>query len=498
MSRIGSSLQSVLIREIANNRTEMNDLSRQLSSGRVAESYGGLGSGRTMSLALREEKTQIAGFQNTVTLAKTRVKIMDGAVDHLRNNGSDMRSQLLVAGFEPTDNGQTLAQMQAKTRLSEAVELVNTEVAGRHLFGGAKTDEPPVRPPAELLDGVGSQAGFRQIMDERRQADIGDGKGRLVQFAAGPAETVLSEDIAGSPFGFKIASMRSDLSGVTATGPAGAPAAVNVAFGAPLPADGDQLFITLDLPDGTKTELALTAKSGGDLKAGEFAIGADAATTASNFENALSSLLSAEAKSSLNAASMQVAADDFFVGGTDVAQRVDGPPFDTATGLRDATAEDTVAWYTGDKSTTPARETSFARVTEDTLVAYGARADEAGFSNIMKQFAILSATVIDGSSDNAANDYKAMTDRVSGKLGNSDKSNSLDRIIGELAIAQGSLQEADQRHIAGDNMVTNFLSEIETADINEVATKLLAMQTQLQASYQVTGMLSKLSLANFL
>jgi len=499
MSRIGASLQSVLIREISNNRSEISDLSRQLSSGKKAESYGGLGSDRTMALSLRAEKSQIEGFRDTIALAQTRVKVMDTVVGQMRTQGTQMRSQLLVAGFEVLGNGQTQTQVQASSRLAEAVDLLNTDVAGRQLFAGTKTDETPVRPPAEILDGLGSKAGFRQIMDERRQADMGaDGKGRLVTGSSGPANVSLGEDAAGSPFGFKLASARSGLSGATLTEPAGSPSTLSVDFAAPLPTDGQQLFITLDMPDGTQTELILTARTSGEAQEGEFLVGADGAATATNFKDALSGLLTQKADTSLQAASMQAAADDFFVSGAVAAQRVDGPPFDSATGLRDASASDTIDWYRGDKSSIPARESSFARVGENKLIPYGARADESPFSTMIKQFAIMSTATFDQAKPNDSDRYSEMSARVSGNLGDSVRDKSIDRIFGELAIVQNALGEADKRFETKDDMLTNFLSDIETTDLNETAAKLLSMQTQLQASYQVTSMLSKLSLTNFL
>ncbi|MCP4933574.1 MAG: flagellar biosynthesis protein FlgL [bacterium] len=499
MTRIGSAQQSVLLRQIANNRTQMDDLHRQISSGKVADTYGGLGSERGMAVSLRAEKSDIEGFQNTITLVQTRLQVMDVAVGQLRKTASDMSSQMIISGYEPTDTGQTLAQIQAGARLADAVDTLNTDVGGRSLFAGANIDELPVVTPKEMLDGAGDKAGFRQIMDERRQADVGsDGMGRLSLAASGATEVVLLEDVSGSPFGFKLDGLRTDLTGVTTTGPIGDPSGITVDFSLPLPEDSEQLFISFDLPDGTTTELELTAISDGDIGVGEFLIGADAAATAVNFQAALGSLLEREAETSLSAASMQAAANDFFTSGTDEVQRVDGPPFDTATGLRDGTSDDTVEWYIGDRSDTPARETALARIDDNRLVAYGARADEEAFSTMIKQFAILASATFDPAGDNDQARYTAMGDRVRDTLSNSDESKTIDRVIGELAIAQSALGEASDRHTSADNMVTTFLSEIETADINEAAVNLLSLQTQLQASYQVTSMLSNLSLVNFL
>ena len=500
MSRIGGhSGQTVMLREITQTRVDMEDLQRQLASGKVAKTYGGLGSDRTMALALQQEKTQIETFRDTITLASTRLDVMDAAVGQMRESASATRGQLLIGGFEPDSGGQTVAQKQARARLADTVDLLNTEIGGRQLFAGTKTDNPPVLPPAELLDGVGSKAGFRQIMSERREADLGvNSNGRLGLEASDPQSLVLSEDVAGSPFGFKIDTVRSSLSGVDIAGPAGDPATIGFDFTAVLPQDGEEITLTLNLPDGTKTELTLTARLGGEPDAGEFSIGTDAASTASSFQNALTSRLQTEAGSTLVGASMQAAADDFFTSGSNPPQRVNGPPFASATGLRDATNEDTVAWYTGDRSDTPARETALARIDENSVVAYGARADEEAFGTLIKQYAILSSATFPGDSEQGLEQYSAMTDRVGAQLSGSIKSESIDRVIGELAISKGRLQEADDRYITSGNMITGFLSDIETADVAEVAASLLSKQTQLQASYQVTSMLSRLTLANFL
>jgi flagellin-like hook-associated protein FlgL len=47
-------------------------------------------------------------------------------------------------------------------------------------------------------------------------------------------------------------------------------------------------------------------------------------------------------------------------------------------------------------------------------------------------------------------------------------------------------------------MLQGILSSAEGVDTSDVAAQLLTAQTQLQASYQATAMLSKLSLVNFL
>ena len=68
----------------------------------------------------------------------------------------------------------------SKARLDELVTLLNSDVAGRYLFGGSNTDRPPLPDTNVLLDGQGGKAGFKTVLNERKAADIGDdGMGRL-------------------------------------------------------------------------------------------------------------------------------------------------------------------------------------------------------------------------------------------------------------------------------------------------------------------------------
>lgn len=494
----GPGINGVFLREVANTRAQMAEVQTQIASGKVASTYGGLGQDRSVSLALRQEMGSIAAYRDSIGLALPRVKIVQSAVQGMRDIASSTRSAMLVSGLDLNGSSQSMAQTQGRVQLGATLDLLNTEIGGRHLFSGTGIDRSPVAQVGEILDGADGKAGFRQVMDERRQADLGaDGRGRLVLQTAG-SSVQLAEDAAGSPFGFKMDAVSSTLTGTAVTGPAGSPAAIGVAFSASLPDAGDTIALTLAMPDGTSSEVRLKAVRTGEAGEGEFLVGADANATAANFRTALAASVEKLAGRELAAASMQAAANDFFTSGTAVPQRVDGPPFSSATALRDATDSDTVRWYRGEISDAPARETSLAKVDDRQIVAYGARADEAPFATLVKQLAVLSSATFAESDGDAYNKYAAMTGRVGSQLAYSVKADSLDRVVGDFAVAEGALSAADERHDGTDNMLTGYLAGIETTDVNQAGAKLLSLQTQLQASYQVTSMLSQLSLVNFL
>jgi len=151
-----------------------------------------------------------------------RLDVMLLTLDRVRELASESKSAALAVGFEPLSTGQTVYQMEVSARFDEVTALLNTEVNGRHLFGGRETEQDPVLPSAEILDGGSGRAGFKQIASERRLADLGaDGRGRLVLNAPGGATATIAEDAAGSPFGFKLAGATSTLSGTSIIGPAG-------------------------------------------------------------------------------------------------------------------------------------------------------------------------------------------------------------------------------------------------------------------------------------
>lgn len=491
---IGSS-HSPLARALSESRAEMARLQQQLATGKAVTNYVELGSARVPVLAARAEIAGIGGYMKTIESAGLRLEVMQLALGRIGDIAGTTRSAMLAGGFDLGAGGQTPAQIGARGSLDELVSLLNSEVAGRYLFGGRQIENPPVAGASAILDGKNGAAGFRQVAAERRLADLGDGLGRLAITPAAGAVTLAEDAI--SPFGFKIAGVASSLNGTTVTGPAGAPASLDVAFGGTAPQDGETIAIRLALPDGTERTVTLTARTG-PAGAGEFQIGTNAAATGASFAATLDTALRNEAAVSLAAASGQAAADNFFDADTaNPPQRVDGPPFDTATALRDATPADTVLWYRGEAGSGSARSSALARVGNDRFVAYGARADEPGLRETVKQLAILSVETFSPADASASQRYQAMRSRAADALG-FPAGGSPDTIVAELASAQGAIGNAGERHDASYALLEDLIAGHEQADIYEVSARLLALQTKIQASLQVTVNLSQLSLVNFI
>lgn len=490
-----------LNKSIAQSRELLDELHQQLATGKKVQTYGDLGEARSQVLSLRGDLSRNEAYRQTGSLANTRVDTMLESLNRFRELSAETKSDALEFGFELQPGGQTVYQTEIGARFDEAVSLLNTEAAGRHLFAGREIENKPVAAPGDILNGTGTQAGFKQIVDERRQADLGaDGRGRLVLDPPPGDTATIAEDAAGSPFGFKLASVTSSLSGTNVSGPAGTPPSVDVEFTTgDLPQDGESLRLTLDMPDGTSKDVTLTARASGPAEEGEFLIGADAAETATNFQDALTQEIETAAQRELSAASLYAAADDFFDFDADnPPQRVDGPPFDTATSLRDATQNDTVFWYQGELSDTPARETALAKVDDSITVSYGARANEDSFRETLKTFAAVAVEEFDPADPHGSNRYNEIKLRASDKLGFGRNAQAVDDVISEIGVAKTTIARAEERHQANEALLQGFVEDKENADLYEVSASILSLRNRIEASLTVSSRLSNLSLVRFL
>jgi len=375
--------------------------------------------------------------------------------------------------------------------------ILNTQAGNGYIFSGAATNTPSVATADQILNGNGAQAGLTQLINERQQADLGTTPdlGRLVVSAPTTTSVSLAEDTAGSPFGMKLNSVTSSLTGATVTGPTGSPAAISVALGATNPNPGDQLNITFNMPDGTTQSVQLTATTTSPPPTGSFTIGTTPAATAANLQTALQTSINTVANTSLVAASAMEASSNFF---DQPPLRVSGPPFDTATSLVNGTPANTVSWYTGGTTTGSARATQVAQIGPDQTVDYGIQANETGIASQLQAIAAFAAFSVSPTNANATAQVSAISQSVTQALSSQTNQQSIQNIQTDLANAQSTMSTASSLQTQTQSTLQDMVSQIETVSPDQVASQILSLQTSLQASYQTTSMLSQLSLVKFL
>ncbi len=493
INSIGSST-SLLGQSVLNIKNQLNTLQVQLATGEKSTTYSGMGTGEGFAIAARAQLSNITGYQSTITNVGTTISAANTALQALSSTSSNVETAANSGSQTLNSNGQTAGQVTAISQLSSMLSILNTQGGNGYIFSGAATNTPSVTTADAILNGNGAQAGLTQIISERQQADLGTtGLGRLTVSAPTTTSVSLAQD--SSPFGIKLGAVSSTLTGATVTGPAGSPAAISVDLGATNPNPGDQLNITLNMPDGTTQSIKLTATTTSPPPTGSFTIGATPAATAANLQTALTTSITTVANTSLVAASAMEASSNFF---DQPPQRVSGPPFNTATSLVNGTSANTVSWYTGGTTTGSARATQVAQIGPSQTVDYGIQANEQGIASQLQAIAAFAAFTVSPTNTNAAAQVSDMSASVAQALSTQPTQQSIQDIQTDLANAQTTMSTASSLQTQTQSTLQDMVSQIETVSPDQVASQILALQTSLQASYQTTSMLSQLSLVKFL
>ncbi len=496
VNSVGSS-SNAMAQTLIDMRAQFDDLQRQLSTGEKSSTYSGLGLDRGLSVSLNAQMSAIGSYNNTIDTVMTTINLAQNALTSMSNIGHSMQTALADGSINTGTTGNS-AQTTAQSSLQQLVALLNSKSGDRYLFSGRATDQQSVASYDQIINGDGTRAGLSQVISERNQADLGaDGLGRLAVSAPTATSVSVAED-AVSPFGFKLGSVNSNLSNATVTGPSGSPASLSVDFTGQ-PSNGQTITLGLNLPDGTTTNLTLTATTDSPPGPNQFTIGASPSATAANLQTALTSALGTAAGGTLKAASTTAASNNFF--DADVnnpPQRVVGPPFDTATSLTAGSATDTVIWYTGEAASDPARSSASARIDSSLVVNYGTRANETGIRNLVQSAATLAAVSVSSSDPNAAAYSAALDQRLSTKLDGSGGAQTLTDIEAQLAGTQTSMNAVKSNHQQTSSTLSSFLQQIEGVSNEEVGTQLLALQTRMQAAMQTTAMMYQTSLVKYL
>jgi flagellar hook-associated protein 3 FlgL len=487
---------------ILNTRAQITELQQALGSGFKSDSYAGLGSDRTLALSMKNRVAKLESYQSSIQTVQLRLDVMQLSVSRFNEIVDTAKFELRNGGFDFASSDQTLAQEYGRSFFNESVSVLNADVAGRFLFSGRAVDTRPVEAPDLILEGDGTRAGLETLANERKLADAGaDGRGRLTLGAT--VDSITIDEDGDHPFGFKLGAITTDMNGAVVTTPGATQPRSGAVQLTAQPADGQEINIFLDLPDGTRERVTLTARS--DLASvagagpGDFQIGPDVATTLGNLQTAMENAIEDRAYTHLQSASTVQASRDFFAADADnPPMRVDGPPFDTATGMVAGTADNTMIWYKGENGSLDARDTSVVRIDDNVSMAYGARAAEDAFNWGLAHMAAFAIESFDPANDQDQVRYQALQEKIGDGLYYEGGRQTVESVSASLVAVVGALGATDERHTQSIGLAQATLDDVLRTDNEETAVKILALQTRLQASYETTALLSQLSLVNYL
>ncbi|MEM7565766.1 MAG: hypothetical protein AAF321_00880 [Pseudomonadota bacterium] len=509
--------------QIRQMQDQMGDLQRQLATGKVSRDFAGLGGGRDVSLTMRAQLSKSSSYDQTISFVSGRLEATQLVLQRVEDILNDTAGGTLESNIELTSEGKSVQQMLADKRFEEMLALLNTEYEDRSLFSGRKTDGSSNIGADAIMNGKNGRDGLLAIIDERQAADVAGANGangRIGVAASGANGFTLTDEA--NPFGMKLRP-GSQLTSLPASGTdasvAGPPNTISFDLGATNPSVGNWISFEVAMPDGTNETIRLQAGAQGardpefvavagtytpplrepdDIKG--FEIGTTVADTAANLEAAVNAALAELAAEKLPNAGAIQAAEDFFAyddpDSTTHPMRVNA----TQDGWEPvATAQaTTVLWYTGEVGGGRARDSAIAKIDDNLKVSYGARANEDLFKDTLAALAVFASEDFPVDDTENRSRYMDMADRVRFSVSGTETDQRSRAMQADFASVQVAVDEARQRHRFRDVLAEDMIDRVESADDNLVATQLLALQTQLQMSFQTTSILSRLSLANVL
>ncbi|MBD8905253.1 hypothetical protein MZTS_00635 [Methylorubrum zatmanii] len=264
------------------------------------------------------------------------------------------------------------------------------------------------------------------------------------------------------------------------------------------PSVGDTVTLKLGMHDGTTRSITLTAAASADpTSATTFTIGATPEQTTANLSRSLSNALGQAANTDLSASSTARASLNFFEGSPAAGLSPRRVAAD-GNGYAETASNKTVIWYQGDTSADP-RGTAAVQVGTSRTVEIGAQANEEAIRRSMAGIAAMAAESFTTTGETVDTErFRALSNRAGSLLTAGDGQQSLEELGTDFGLAASSMANAKSVANATKTTLESSLDGVDTVSTEEVAAKLLSLQTQLQASYKVTSILSEMSLVNYM
>lgn len=125
------------------------ELQGQVSSGKKADTFSGLGTRTRASIDFRTAQSRLETYQTNITTIEVRINFMEPILTRIGDMANEVRDEILKAR-DGTAPNTTFIRQKAVDRINEMVRLLNFENDGRFLFAGTNIDDAPMLDPAAL------------------------------------------------------------------------------------------------------------------------------------------------------------------------------------------------------------------------------------------------------------------------------------------------------------------------------------------------------------
>lgn len=138
-----SALLARLIDNSASVRRQLDTATTQSATGRIAESYSGLGVGAKTSLDLRPQVTHATAWQTNIDGAAGRLGVAQSALSSISTIAADFFAKSgAINGLNPSEADSIAAS--ARVALERVGQLLNSKAGDVYVFAGQDTGNPPL------------------------------------------------------------------------------------------------------------------------------------------------------------------------------------------------------------------------------------------------------------------------------------------------------------------------------------------------------------------
>jgi len=166
------SLQS-LLQNMSQTQNDLNTDSEQVSSGLKSQTFDGLNGSIEQFVSLNAQVSRLQGYQQNNSVVQSQLQTTNTVLGQIVQVATDIKG--LIASQTSGTSSTASFQQQIQANLSSLTGELNTTFQGSYLFGGTKTNTPPVITPLPAPDQIGvPDASYYQGSDQDSTVRIAD------------------------------------------------------------------------------------------------------------------------------------------------------------------------------------------------------------------------------------------------------------------------------------------------------------------------------------
>jgi|GEM_PF-815757 len=160
--------QSYIMGQIGRNTAQYVDLQQQITTGQKTQRFSGMANEAAQTINLSNNYDSLNQFVKSGDTASSRLSGVNNSIETILDVATRFRAQLMQAmTSDQADDGRI--DLVADGALQEVSGALNIDLGGVYLFGGVKSDTPPV----DLTDPIKNSNGtFYSGADELMQTRI--------------------------------------------------------------------------------------------------------------------------------------------------------------------------------------------------------------------------------------------------------------------------------------------------------------------------------------